>query len=196
MQNQVALFNPDYMRAVQFATHCPIYSATELKTIEIQGSKLLIKDESSRFGLGSFKALGGIYAVAQLLLDKVESTTGERPTVAELLTDPVRAIAASETYVCASAGNHGMAVATGAQLFGAKARIYVSEEVPASFATRLRERGAEACVIGATYEESLEAANEDVHKTGAMLLADGSCKHGRYSRELLLLNLRLHGVLN
>jgi len=67
-----------------------------------------------------------------------------------------------------------MAVATGAQLFGAKARIYVSEEVPSSFATRLRERGAEACVAGATYEESLEAANADVSKTGALLLADGS----------------------
>lgn len=174
MSDKGPLFTPNYDRAMRFATQCPIYRPTELVSIDVQSDEVLIKDESSRFGLGSFKALGGIYAVAQLLLDKVEQETGERPTEAELLSDTVRSFAKNQTYVCASAGNHGMAVATGAKLFGAKARIYISEEVPSSFATRLRERGAEACVAGATYEESLEAANEDVSKSGALLLADGS----------------------
>lgn len=168
------LFNPDARRAMAFAAGCPIYRPTELARVVNDGKPVFIKDESTRFGLGSFKALGGIYAVAQLLIDKVEELTGHRPAMADLLSKPVRDIAATQTYVCASAGNHGMAVATGAKLFGAHARIYVSAEVPSSFATRLRDTGAEACVAGANYEESLEAANEDVVKTGALLLSDGS----------------------
>jgi diaminopropionate ammonia-lyase len=171
---QDALFQPNSERAMAFARSCPIYSPTALTRVVDSGKPVWIKDESTRFGLGSFKALGGIYAVAQLLLDTVETQTGHRPEMTELLSDSVRKIAATQTYVCASAGNHGMAVATGAQLFGAQARIYVSEEVPSSFATRLRERGAEACVAGANYEESLDAANKDVRDTGALLLADGS----------------------
>ena len=169
-----ALFTPNAERAMEFARGCPIYTPTALTRLIDNGKPVWIKDESTRFGLGSFKALGGIYAVAQLLLDTVEEQTGSRPTMEELFSEEVRKIASSQTYVCASAGNHGMAVATGAQLFGANARIYVSKEVPGSFAIRLRERGAEACIAGANYEESLEAANKDVEQSGALLLADGS----------------------
>lgn len=169
-----ALFKPNAERAMAFARSCPIYTPTALVRLIHDGKPVLIKNESTRFGLGSFKALGGIYAVAQLLLDQVEAETGSRPEMTDLLSESVRKIADTQTYVCASAGNHGMAVATGAQLFGAHARIYVSTEVPGSFATRLRERGAEACVAGANYEESLAAANKDVKQTGALLLADGS----------------------
>lgn len=169
-----ALFQPNAERAMAFARSCPIYTPTALTRLVNGERPVLIKNESTRFGLGSFKALGGIYAVAQLVLDTVEAQTGSRPAMTELLSDSVRKIADTQTYVCASAGNHGMAVATGAQLFGAHARIYISQEVPSSFATRLVERGAEACVAGANYEESLQAANKDVTNTGALLLADGS----------------------
>lgn len=168
------LFVPDADRAMEFARFCPIYTPTDLLTVEDDDVTVLVKNEASRFGLGSFKALGGIYAVAQLLSDTVEQQTGSRPALQDLHSESVKAIAATQTYICASAGNHGMAVATGAQLFGAHARIHVSSEVPSSFATRLRERGAEACISGSTYEESLEIANQDVASSGAHLLADGS----------------------
>ncbi len=168
------LFVPDADRAMEFARFCPIYTPTELLTLEDNGATVFVKNESTRFGLGSFKALGGIYAVAQLLSDTVEAETGVRPKLSDLHSSDVKTIAATQTYVCASAGNHGMAVATGAKLFGARARIHVSSEVPSSFATRLRERGAEACISGSTYEESLEIANKDVLDSGAHLLADGS----------------------
>ena len=168
-----ALFNPNAERAMAFSKTCPQYVPTQLLCVEDQGEALLIKDESTRYGLGSFKALGGIYAVAQLLLEHVQEE-GEKLGLDDLFSERVREFASTQTYVCASAGNHGMAVATGARLFGANARIYVSTEVPPSFAERLRERGAEACVSGANYEQSLEAANEDVKHSNAVLLADGS----------------------
>jgi diaminopropionate ammonia-lyase len=78
-------------------------------------------------------------------------------------------------FVCASAGNHGMAVAAGARIFGSKARIFLAKDVPAGFETRLRERqGAEVVRAGDTYEESVEAAKHNAQQTGAILLADGS----------------------
>ena len=57
------LFNPDDARALQCARARPHYKPTELTRIEHEGVTLLVKDESTRFGLGSFKALGGVHAV-------------------------------------------------------------------------------------------------------------------------------------
>lgn len=168
------LFEPDYQRAWGCVTACPVYKPTSVLDIVDDGRLVWVKDESTRLGLGSFKALGGVYAVAQLVLEKVATESGQRPTIDALLSDEVRAIAQTMTFVCASAGNHGMAVAAGAKLLGATARVYLSDEVPISFARRLEERGATVCVSGASYEQSLEAANKDASDTGALLLADGS----------------------
>ncbi len=104
-------------------------------------------------GLGSFKALGGAYAVMRLI---------EQAGHADL------------TFVMASAGNHGLSVAAGARVFGAKARIYLSETVPEPFATRLRQEGAEVVRQGDDYEASVAAAIADAEATGAVHLADGS----------------------
>ncbi|PTX55678.1 diaminopropionate ammonia-lyase [Litoreibacter ponti] len=112
-----------------------------------------MKDESARMGLGSFKALGGAYAALRLI---------ERAGTADL------------TFVTASAGNHGLSVAAGAQAFGARARIYLSATVPEPFAARLRALGAEVVRSGADYEASVRAAIKDARETGACHLADGS----------------------
>jgi len=169
-----ALFEPDFTRALACVSACPVYSPTSIAQIDVDDIVVAVKDESTRLGLGSFKALGGVYAVAQLVLEQATADHGQRPEIDALLSDPVKSVAQSMTFVCASAGNHGMAVAAGAKLFGAAARVHLSAEVPASFAERLQERGASVCISGATYEESLFAANRDAIETGAYLLADGS----------------------
>ncbi len=168
------LFNPDDARALHCARARPHYRPTDLIRIEHRGVTVMVKDESTRFGLGSFKALGGVHAVAQLILEEVEEQTSSRPDIENIQSDTVRKIAATQTYVCASAGNHGLSVAAGAQLYGAHARVHVSAEVPAEFVSRLQAMGCEARVSGATYEESLMAAEADAQSTQARLLADGS----------------------
>ncbi len=128
--------------AQALVAHCPKAGATPL--IDAPGladeagvGALLVKDERTRMGLGSFKALGAAYVIAR---DAAEGTARGR------------------TYVTASAGNHGMSVAAGAAVFGARARIFISETVPESFAARLRAQGAEVVRQGATYEDSMRAA--------------------------------------
>ncbi|GGE45245.1 PLP-dependent lyase/thiolase [Primorskyibacter flagellatus] len=148
---------------------CPRYAETPLREVVFDGRRVLVKDESARMGLGSFKALGGIYAVARLL----EQATGVMLDSAAAL-DRMRGSAADQAFVCASAGNHGLAVATGARLFGAAATVVLSDAVPEAFADRLRARGAEVLRRGATYEDSVASAIAFAEQSGAIHLADSS----------------------
>ncbi|WP_299724182.1 pyridoxal-phosphate dependent enzyme [uncultured Tateyamaria sp.] len=115
--------------------------------------QVLIKDERSRMGLGSFKALGAAYVIA------CDAEQGE---------------ARGRTYVTASAGNHGLSVAAGAAAFGAQAVIFLADTVPESFADRLRDIGAKVPRAGADYEASMAAAMNHAEAEGAALLSDSS----------------------
>ncbi len=169
-------FNPDPDRPRALLAACPVYAPTPLMTLAgPDGGPLVVKDETNRMNLGAFKALGGVYAVARLI-DEAWTAAGNPPLEPQdYMSDAVRAFAGGMTFVCASAGNHGMAVAAGARIFGARSRIFLAKDVPAGFETRLRERqGAEVVRAGDTYEQSVEAAKRNAEDTGAILLADGS----------------------
>lgn len=148
---------------------CPIAHRTPLSALpalaaETGISALTIKDERERMGLGSFKALGAAHAIAKQAAKRVEGGDGA---------DYATALD-GETFVCASAGNHGLSVAAGARVFGAKSAVYLAKPVPEDFADRLRAKGAEVVRAGETYEESMEAAARDADANGWNLLSDSS----------------------
>ncbi|GAA0786091.1 pyridoxal-phosphate dependent enzyme [Roseibium denhamense] len=122
---------------------------------------LYIKDESSRMGLGSFKALGAGYAIAK----SASNGTAESGNKADL---------ADITFICASAGNHGLSMASGARRFGANAVVVISETVPEAFAQRLRALGADAVRAGKIYEESMAEAERLAAENGWHLLPDST----------------------
>ena len=159
--------NPQSARALLQA--CPAYAPTPLKSTVIDSRRFWLKDETDRMKLGAFKALGGVYGVARLIERELDIN------LAALAPDslPLEK-AASMTFVCASAGNHGLAVAAGARLFGAKARIHLARPVPKEFEERLIAKGAQVARSGDDYEQSVQAAMADAEKTGAVHLADGS----------------------
>jgi diaminopropionate ammonia-lyase len=78
------------------------------------------------------------------------------------------------TYVTASAGNHGLSVAAGARIFGARAVVYLAQTVPEGFAARLRDKGAVVVREGAEYEASMAAAAQAARDNGWTLLSDSS----------------------
>ena len=133
----------------------PLIDAAELAG-QLGVRNLWIKDERQRMGLGSFKALGAAYVIAR---EAAASATGRLE---------------GTTYVAASAGNHGLSLATGARIFGARAVIYISEFVPEPLAERLRAGGAEVVRAGSDYEESQTAAVEAADENGWSLLSDSS----------------------
>ena len=134
------------------AGQTPLVSSPALATLA-GVADVHVKDERARMGLGSFKALGAAYVIAH------DAQTGR---------------AKGQTYVTASAGNHGLSVAAGAAAFAAHAIVFLAETVPESFADRLRGLGADVRRQGAIYEEAMQAAADLAETTGATLLSDSS----------------------
>lgn len=144
---------------------CPVAQETPLVrspqlALAASVEQVWVKDERTRMGLGSFKALGAAFAIARAVPEGMR----ERPS--EALKDRV--------FVAASAGNHGLSVAAGARVFGAHAVIYLARTVPEGFAQRLRGLGAEVVRAGDVYEESMQAAKEAAAARGWTLLSDSS----------------------
>lgn len=175
MSNSLVL---DTQRPWELVTQCPAYQATPLREISTPGGyRLLIKDETNRFNLGAFKALGGIYAVAAYLLKHWEQEMQSPLDPQQLFDNDVKDWSKRFTFVCASAGNHGMAVAKAAQLFNANSRIHLADTVPLTFEQKLKALGAIVVRSGATYEDSMEAAKdecESAENSYYILLADSS----------------------
>jgi diaminopropionate ammonia-lyase len=168
-------FKPNPSKPKTLLAACPAYKESPLiQTTAIASINLLIKDESNRMGLGSFKALGGVYAVAMLLAEEWQETTGKKFNPEQFANDDFQKRSSSTTFICASAGNHGLAVASGAKIFGAKAKVHLSEEVPEEFRQRLLEKSAIVVRSGKVYEESVAAATQDAEKGNGILIADGS----------------------
>ena len=115
--------------------------------------EVLYKDEGRRFGLKSFKALGGAYAVERLARER----------------DP-----ATLTVACATDGNHGRAVAWGAQRVGAKAVIFVHETVSAGRADAIAGYGAEVVRAGRVYDDTLRLCAEAARRNGWQIVSDTS----------------------
>jgi len=168
-------FFPQPAKVSSLLQACFPYEATSLIEIKDEnGNSIFVKNETARMGLGCFKGLGGIYAVAALIGEQWKQSGRDELVFQNYLKPEVRAFAKSLTFICASAGNHGLAVAKGAYLFGAKAKIYLSTQVPMDFENRLIASGASVVRKGETYEESCEAAKEDADKLRAILVADSS----------------------
>ena len=168
-------FAPDPTRPGAFLDLCPAYETTPLKTLTLEsGIDVFAKDETNRMNLGAFKALGGPYAVARLIQQLWQQQHSDALPLSRLLDDDIKTFAKQIVFVCASAGNHGIGVATGARLFNARARIYLARTVPQGFSQRLSDHGAEVVIAGKNYEESMAKSIEDAENTGAILLSDGS----------------------
>ena len=107
---------------------------TELNKLskELSLNKIFYKDESKRFDLKSFKALGGAYAVEKI-------TKGNKDI----------------TVSTATAGNHGRSVAWGAKRLGLKCKIFISEFVSEARGQAMADLGADVIKVKGNYEKSL-----------------------------------------
>ena len=115
-------------------------------------AKVYYKDESVRFGLGSFKALGGAYAIQKLINES-----------------------SSDLIVCtATDGNHGRSVAWGAQQLGVECHIFIHAGVSQSRADSMAAYGATIHRIKGNYDHSVEACNEMATQHGWQVVSDTS----------------------
>lgn len=173
----VGRFAPDEVRP--FISACPKYQPTPLVSLPALAASIGIgaidvKDEGQRFGLKSFKALGGAYAVARLVHERAEVRLGQRVDPADLQSETVRTIAAELTVCCATDGNHGRSVAAGARLFGCRCIIFLHEGVTESREQAIANFGAEIRRTNGNYDASVAEATETADREGWLTVSDFS----------------------
>ena len=149
----------DYADLADFYRRSPELTATPLRalpafarTLGIDG--LHVKDESSRFGLNAFKSLGVRYAMDRL------RRNGQ--------------LADNATLACASAGNHGRAVARAARDLGLAARVYMSNTSSQAPRLAIGSEGAEVVVVDGTYDEAVRRMAADAKAHGWTIVSDTS----------------------
>lgn len=131
-------------------------------------ANVLVKDESRR-ALGSFKSLGGTYAGLRALARSSGAADIESLLAAgSARQDPLPAL------LCASDGNHGLAVAAAAELAGGAARIFLPEHVPAARERRIAAHGAEIVRVAGTFDDAVDAARTAAERGAGLLIADTS----------------------
>ena len=126
----------------------PLESLNKLSK-ELELKNIFYKDESKRFGLKSFKALGGAYAVEKI-------TRGRKDI----------------TVSTATAGNHGKSVAWGAKNLGLNCKIFISENVSETRAEEMRNLNAEVIRVKGNYEDSLNVCKKESKKKNWEIIQD------------------------
>lgn len=148
-----------FAAAVREVSGWPGYAPTPLVALPALAASLGLaaihyKDERSRFGLKSFKALGGAYAVAN---------------VVRAAADP-----AQVTVTCATDGNHGRSVAWGAKLFGCRCVIYVHETVSRGRREAIAAYGAQVVEVKGNYDDAVRHADAQAKAHGWTVVSDTS----------------------
>ena len=134
------------------------YSATPLIYLnklseKLKLNKIFYKDESKRFNLKSFKALGGAYAVEKI-------TKGNKDIIIST----------------ATAGNHGRSVAWGSKKLGLKCKIFISEFVSEFRAEVMRSFGADVIRVKGNYDNSLKECVKQSKQNNWQIVQDVAWK--------------------
>ncbi|MFS8980242.1 diaminopropionate ammonia-lyase [Cupriavidus necator] len=132
------------------------------------------KDEGTRFGLGSFKALGGAYAVGRLLAREIGKRIGRALTPADLAAPELRALCADYTVTCATDGNHGRSVAWGARRFGCACVIYIHATVSEGRKAAIEQVGATVVRTTGNYDQAVQQADRDARERRWHVISDTS----------------------
>lgn len=141
-------------------------------------AEVFYKDEAHRFTLGSFKALGGAYAVLRVLQGRLSSTGHDGVSAKDLINCAHRNLVEQITVACATDGNHGRSVAWGAQMFGCQCRIYIHENVSADREAGIANYGATVVRLEGDYDASVRACAVDAETNGWTLVADTNAGGG------------------
>lgn len=147
---------------IDFHRSIPGYAPTRLIEVpalaaELGIARVLVKEESARFGLPAFKILGASYAACRALSARLGSPEAALP-MDELRTRlaeraPIELVAATD-------GNHGRAVAHTARLLGLPAHIFLPADITAEAKAGIREEGADVDELSAPYDAIVAAAAE------------------------------------
>lgn len=159
----------DFHRTLPSYGRTPLHSLPELAA-ELGLGHVLLKDESDRFGLPSFKILGASWGVYRAVAEKLEIPIDDPGLSLEVLGDAARFHNLS--LVTCTEGNWGRAVARMAKYLGIPAKIFVPSFMPVTTQTRIGSEGAGVVVVPGSYDDSVVVAKKEAEKDGSLLVMD------------------------
>jgi diaminopropionate ammonia-lyase len=163
-------------RVRAFHRRLPGYEETPVRAAPRAAARLgirrvLVKDESSRLGLPSFKMLGASWATYRALVDRL-GTEPDWSDVTELA-DALRPLRPL-TLTTATDGNHGRALARIAALLGFGARVFLPSDMARARREAIAAEGAEVVSVDGTYDDAVAAAISAGSIDGALIVSDMS----------------------
>ncbi|MGP3777539.1 diaminopropionate ammonia-lyase [Halanaerobium saccharolyticum] len=163
-------------RARKFHSSFKEYRATPLTSLkhlaEYLGIKnIYVKDESYRFNLNSFKVLGGTYAIAKSLAEKLDRDV-ENLNFEMLKSKEAKEELGDITFITATDGNHGKGIAWAANHLGHQAVIYLPDGSAQKRVDAIREVGGKAIVTNLNYDDTVAYAIKKAEENNWHLVQD------------------------
>lgn len=159
-----------------FHSSFPQYKETPLVNLDNLGKYIglkgiYIKDESYRFGLNAFKVLGGSFAMAKYLAQKLGEDISELP-YEKLISNEIREKLGDITFVTATDGNHGRGVAWTANKLKQKSVVYMPKGSSLTRLENIRREGAEASITDMNYDEAVRLAAKYADEHNGVIIQD------------------------
>lgn len=167
-------------KARSFHRSFPMYEPTPLVSLtetagELGLQAVYIKDESYRFGLNAFKALGGSYAVGNYCAGKLGREISEI-SFSDLISEEIRKKLGRLTFVTATDGNHGRGVAWIASQIKQNAVVYMPKGSAQERLENIRAEGADASITEENYDATVRFAQRQAQENGWVLVQDTAWK--------------------
>ena len=138
---------------------------------QLGAGEIYVKDESYRFGLNAFKALGGSFCVGRYMADLLGKDISDL-TYSDLVSSNTKAAVGDITFVTATDGNHGRGIAWTAAKLGQKAVVYMPKGSAAERLENIRKLGAVSDITEFYYDDTVRFAKQQAEENGWVLVQD------------------------
>ncbi|MCQ2752526.1 MAG: diaminopropionate ammonia-lyase [Coriobacteriales bacterium] len=162
--------------ANKFLSSFPNYQETPLlelnnlaKDLGVAG--IYVKDESKRFDLNAFKVNGASFAMGTYIASRINKDINDM-NYEEMVSPAVKKELGELTFITATDGNHGRAVAWTANKLGQKAVVYMPKGSSEERLNNIKAEGADASILQLSYDDCVRKAQSDAQKNGWILVQD------------------------
>jgi diaminopropionate ammonia-lyase len=150
--------------AYRFHRSFPQYTETPLANLSLLAAHcgikgIFVKDESYRFDLNAFKVLGGSYAIAKYIAQRLGKNISELDYSA-LVSDETKQKLGDITFYTATDGNHGRGVAWAASKLRQKSVVLMPKGSSEARLQNIINEGAEAAITEFNYDDTVRLVSK------------------------------------
>ncbi|MDD4583505.1 MAG: diaminopropionate ammonia-lyase [Eubacteriales bacterium] len=160
----------EYHKGFPYYNETPLVPLNDLaKELGVAG--IYVKDESQRFGLNAFKALGASYAIGRYLADRLGFKT---VNYNEISSPEAKRKLGDLTFATTTDGNHGRGVAFTATTLGFRSVVYMPQGSAEERVDNIRKAGADVTVLPMNYDNAVRYTAQMAKKNDWIIMQDTS----------------------